>query len=46
MQTARRGNAADLFGVYFAETRSVFLVAVSEASNFVVSLRVVPARNN
>jgi hypothetical protein len=32
--------------VYFAKTGSVFLVPVSDASNFVVSLRVKPARNN
>lgn len=37
---------ADMFGVYFAPTESVYLVPVSEVSTFFVRLRFEPARNN
>jgi hypothetical protein len=37
---------ADIFGVYFAPTRSVYLVPVRYVSTFYVKLRVEPPRNN
>jgi hypothetical protein len=37
---------ADLFGVHYAPTRAVFLVAVQEVRAFSCSLRLDPARNN
>lgn len=37
---------AEIFGAYFAPTRSVFLVPVKEALGFQVNLRFRPAMNN
>jgi PD-(D/E)XK endonuclease len=37
---------ADLFGVYFRQNGSVYLVPVREATGYVTSLRLVPTRNN
>jgi hypothetical protein len=37
---------ADLFGVYFAARRAVYLVPVREVSTFHVRLRLQPTRNN
>ena len=37
---------ADVFGVYFAPSKTVYLVPVSEASTFQVRLRLRPTRNN
>jgi PD-(D/E)XK endonuclease len=37
---------ADVFGVYFPPRRAVYLVPVHEVPNFIVSLRLKPARNN
>jgi hypothetical protein len=39
-------GVADIFGVYFAPSQSVYLVPVLEVSSFVVRLRLEPTRNN
>jgi hypothetical protein len=37
---------ADIFGVYFASARKVYLVPVRDATKFVMTLRLEPTRNN
>ena len=39
-------GVADIFGVYFAPSQSVYLVPILEVSSFVVRLRLEPTRNN